>query len=62
MAHQQIIGRSFVEFPDGTVKPFGDLSESEVAELRKNIGERVSRTMTSYYSRHPEELEKAARE
>lgn len=41
---------------DGTVKPFEELTAEEEKRLRKNIRKRLEKSMSLYYSNHPEEF------
>ena len=43
---------------DGTVKPFEELTAEEEKRLRENIRKRLEKSMSLYYSNHPEEFEK----
>lgn len=43
---------------DGTVKPFEELTAEEEKRLRENIRKRLSKSMSLYYSNHPEEFAK----
>lgn len=43
---------------DGTVKPFEELTAEEEKRLRENIRKRLEKSMSQYYSNHPEEFAK----
>ena len=43
---------------DGTVKPFEELTAEEEKRLRENIRKRLEKSMSLYYSNHPEEFAK----
>ena len=47
--------RLLIEEKDGQIKPFTGFTESELAA----ISERLSRTMSRYYSNHIEELKRS---
>ena len=41
-----------------TVKPFGKLTEGEHQRLRDNIKERLSNSLSTYFTQHPDEYQK----
>ena len=40
-----------------TVKPFDELSEGEHQQLRDNIKERLSNSLSTYFTQHPDEYQ-----
>lgn len=41
-----------------TVKPFDELTESEHQQLRDNVKERLSNSLSTYFTQHPDEYQK----
>lgn len=46
---------SFVLMPDGRAVPVSELSEKERGQWRENMRQRLSESMSAYYTQHPEE-------
>lgn len=43
---------------DGEAKPFEELSDDELELLRKNAKQRLSNSLSMYFTQHPEEYQK----
>ena len=57
MAKNDITVRLFLEDKkSGTVKPWADVTEEEKQTFLQTASERLSRTMSAYYTQHPEEF------
>ena len=41
--------------PDGTTKLLEELTDEERAQWQRNMRERLSETMSDYYTQHPDE-------
>lgn len=50
--------RVFLENEQGEVKPWGECSEEEINKFQKSASERLGKSMSRYYSQHPEEYQK----
>ena len=50
--------RLFLENEQGEVKAWNECSEEEINRFKKNTSERLGKSMSRYYSRHPNEYEK----
>lgn len=48
----------FLELENGEVKPWDEVTPEEKERFYKNARERLTRTMSRYYSNHPEELKR----
>ncbi len=55
MAKNEYTVKVFVEKLDGTTVAFEDLTAEEIQNLKANICERLSSSMSRYYTAHPEE-------
>ena len=58
MARKELTGRCFIEINGAAPVPFDSLSAEEKAGAMKIWSERLSRTMSAYYTNHPEEYSK----
>lgn len=45
-----------VDVGDGKEIPFEELSNEQLKQFRDNCSRRLTRVMSDYYSRHPDEL------
>lgn len=45
----------YLILPDGTSVPWEETTEEQRQRFRERAAERLSRTMSAYYSRHPDE-------
>ena|GEM_PF-2959376 len=50
-----LTAKSFVSLPDGTARPFSDLSQNERSDLVLKIHHKLSAELSLYYSRRPNE-------
>lgn len=48
---------NFLRMPDGSVKPFSELTPEELDDWDRRKTHRMSRIMSEYYRLHPEEAE-----
>lgn len=48
----------FMLQPDGSAKPFDELTEAEKAAWRESCCRRLSERMSDYFTQHPEEYAK----
>lgn len=55
MARNDITGRCFIEIDGAAPVPFDSLSSEEKERVFAIWSERLSKTMSDYYSNHPEE-------
>ena len=55
MARKELTGRCFIEINGAPPVPFDSLSAEEKARVMEIWSERLSKTMSAYYSNHPEE-------
>lgn len=58
MARKELTGRCFIEINGAAPVPFDSLSAEEKARVMDIWSERLSRTMSAYYTNHPEEYSK----
>lgn len=58
MARKELTGRCFIEINGAPAVPFDSLSAEEKARVMDIWSERLSRTMSAYYTNHPEEYSK----
>lgn len=49
----EVVGYLILE--DGTTVPWEETTEEQRARFRENATKRLTRTMSDYYSQHPEE-------
>ncbi len=50
--------RLFLENEQGEVKPWDECSEEELKRFKKTASERLGKSMSRYFSQHPEEYQK----
>ena len=55
MKKNDIQVRCFLITEDGTTKPWAELKPEEIKKFRAAASERLSRTMSDYYTQHPEQ-------
>ena len=58
MARKELTGRCFIEINGAAPVPFDSLSAEEKERVMATWSERLSRTMSAYYTNHPEEYSK----
>ena len=58
MARKELTGRCFIEINGAPPVPFDSLSAEEKAKVMEIWSERLSKTMSAYYTNHPEEYSK----
>lgn len=58
MARNEITGRCFIEIDGAEAVPFDSLSAEEKERVFAIWSERLSKTMSAYYTNHPEEYER----
>ncbi len=55
MARKELSGRCFIEINGAAAVPFDSLSAEEKNRVMEIWSERLSQTMSAYYTNHPEE-------
>lgn len=55
MANRKLTCVSYIIMPDGTTKLLEELTDEERAQWQRNMRERLSETMSDYYTQHPDE-------
>lgn len=50
--------RGFMILEDGSIVPVEDLTQEQIERFQERSAKRLSRTMSEYYSQHPEEYAK----
>lgn len=55
MANRKLTCVSYVIMPDGRTVPVSELTPAEWEQWQKNMAERFRKTMTEYYTQHPDE-------
>ena len=58
MARKELTGRCFIEINGAPPVPFDSRSAEENAIVMEIWSERLSKTMSAYYTNHPEEYSK----
>lgn len=57
MAREPIKCVGFITFKDGRTIPVEDMTPEERERVKKSMNERLSRVMSEYFTRHPDEFE-----